>query len=136
MLHTQRECAKSLAIYAMVSVSISIMFLISEHLVFKYSPNFCNETIVVDCYSTSNVNSLASNGLECANGNSVSSWNGCVEQGSVRVRCPKDQMPCNDLAGNGIEFSCWHDCKGHGGLKNCFPEGTFCDRSVFNVIYG
>ena len=32
-------------------------------------------------------------------------------------------MPCNDLAGNGIEFGCWNGCTGHGGVKDCLTEG-------------
>ena len=57
----------------------------------------------------------------------MSSWSGCINQGSVRVRCPKDHLPCNDLAGNGIEFGCWHDCTGRGGVRDCLEEGIFVD---------
>ena len=62
--------------------------------------------------------------LECANGNFASLWDGCIYQGSVRVRCPIHHFPCNDLAANGEPFSCWYDCTDHGGLKDCLVEGT------------
>ena len=97
---------------------------------------FCMETIAGDCYAAASVHKLSNNGLECANGHFVSSWNGCVKLGSARVRCPKDLMPCNDLAGNGIEFSCWKDCIGHGGVKDCFLKGIFCDRTDISGMFG
>ena len=62
--------------------------------------------------------------LECANGNFAKGWNGCLEQGSVRVRCPKDHVPCNDLSSNGIDFSCWYSCTSHGGLKECLNDSV------------
>ena len=63
--------------------------------------------------------------LECANGNFTKPWNGCIDQGSVRVRCPLAFVPCNYLAVNGIEFRCRQDCTEHGGVKDCLAEGTF-----------
>ena len=84
--------------------------------------------MLLGCYLTPGANSLTNSGLECANGNYVSSWNGCINQDSVRVRCPKDHFPCNDLAGNGIEFSCWHNCTGHGGVKECLAEGIYVHK--------
>ena len=82
--------------------------------------------IVVEstCYATSSVNILSENGLECANGNFVSSWNGCIDQGSFRVRCPKEYFPCNGISYNGKEFACKHDCTQFGGFKHCLVEGT------------
>ena len=63
--------------------------------------------------------------LECANGNFVEfSKGGCIDQGSVRVRCPQGKFPCNDLINKGREFSCWKDCSSHGGLKTC--QGNIC----------
>ena len=91
---------------------------------YTFANNLCHLIIVAaECYVTASVNTLWNNGLECANGNTVSKWNGCIDQGSVRVRCPKDHLPCNDLAGNGIEFGCWNGCTGHGGVKDCLTEG-------------
>ena len=89
--------------------------------------------IIADCFAIASVNTLVNNGLECANGNFVANWNGCIDQGSVRVRCPKAHLPCNDLAGNGTEFSCWNDCATHGGIKDCFAEGTFNYR-IYSII--
>ena len=71
------------------------------------------------------VNNLHNSGLECANGNFAASWDGCLDQGSVRIRCPRDYFPCNDLSGNRIEFGCWENCTGHGGVKDCITEGIF-----------
>ena len=89
------------------------------------------------CYSTSTSNDL----LECANGNFAGIWNGCINQGSVRVRCPQGHFPCNDLAGNGLEFSCWFDCADHGGLKMCqgnivyiFCMCLVCNRTFVKSI--
>ena len=100
----------------------------SYHLQISQFTNNIIENIVLDCYPTSGANSLTNNGLECANGNYVSSWNGCINQDSVRVRCPKDHIPCNDLAGNGIEFGCWYDCTGHGGVRECSEEGIYVQK--------
>ena len=94
----------------------------------------CTNGIFADCYATASVNTLANNGLECANGNFVASWNGCIDQGSVRVRCPKGNVPCNDLAENGIEFRCWNDCTGYGGVKDCLAEGAFFN-TWFILLY-
>ena len=77
----------------------------------------------LECYSSSTNNKS----MECANGNYVDilkGWNGCIHQGSLRVRCPKGNFPCNKLAGNGVEFSCWPDCSTQGGRKECLNDGT------------
>ena len=57
--------------------------------------------------------------LECANGEFVTGWDGCINQGSIRVRCPKDSFPCNDLRSNGVEFLCADNCRNYGGRKDC-----------------
>ena len=67
------------------------------------------------CYSTSTRNNL----LECANGKFAKKWNGCIDQDSFRIRCPRGMFPCNDLATNGKEFRCSRNCVPHGGLKSC-----------------
>ena len=72
---------------------------------------------------------MSDNGLECANGNFVDTWNGCVDQGSVRIRCPKKQFPCNDIGGNG-EFRCRKDCTEYGGLRNCLTKGIFIPKLI------
>ena len=84
--------------------------------ILKY--NFLGNGIV--CYSNP-TNSFV---LECANGDFAKPWSGCIDQGSVRVRCPRNTYPCNDLVGNGIEFSCWKDCSTHGGPKMCENDGN------------
>ena len=61
--------------------------------------------------------------MECANGKMGTKGDGCLNQNSFRVRCPKDNLPCNDLAKNGKEFSCHKDCSTHGGVKECFGDG-------------
>ena len=61
--------------------------------------------------------------LECANGNLGDTWDGCLHQNSVRVRCPKNNFPCNAVATNKQEFKCKADCSEHGGIKECFTEG-------------
>ena len=81
--------------------------------------------IDVICYASATVNKLHNSGLECANGDFASSWGGCLNQGSLRIRCPRDYFPCNDLSGNRIEFSCRENCTRHGGLKDCIVEGIF-----------
>ena len=89
--------------------------------------------IIADCFATANVNTLVNNGLECANGNFVASWNGCIDQGSVRVRCTKDTVPCNELADNGIDFKCRIDCTGHGGVRDCLAEGAFLPYAYITI---
>ena len=81
------------------------------------------------CYSTSTSNDL----LECANGNFAEKWNGCIDQGSARIRCPQGYFPCNALTETGVEFSCWNDCASHGGQKIC--QGNICSylMRLFNV---
>ena len=36
---------------------------------------------------------------------------GCVDDGSVRIQCPKNYYPCNYLRSNGKEFQCRKDCR-------------------------
>jgi len=45
----------------------------------------------------------------------ASNWN-CCGAGN-RAACPLDWTACNDLAGNGVDFSCWLSCTGHGDAK-------------------
>ena len=92
----------------------------------KYTP-FLNQIqiyfvfdIIVDCYAKS-TNSTEM--LECANGNLAQKWKGCINQGSIRIRCPKDTFPCNSRVNNGKEFSCLPDCSENGGRKECSDDG-------------
>jgi len=78
-----------------------------------------------ECYVTSTNDNM----MECANGQFGRKWNGCVGQDSVRVRCPHNYLPCNDLARNGIEFGCWFDCTNHGGVKGCTIEDVVYEES-------
>ena len=55
-------------------------------------------------------------------------WEGCINQGSRRVRCPKGTHPCNSRVNNGKEFSCFEDCSENGGRKECSDDGT--DRKI------
>ena len=89
------------------------------------------------CLSSSTSNNET---LGCTNGNVANIWTGCIDQGSVRIRCPKDYFPCNELADHkedwkndweengerirkiGNEFTCSPDCKNHGGPKECLDE--------------
>ena len=63
--------------------------------------------------------------MECANGNIGKNWDGCTNQTSVRVRCPKGKMPCNNLISSEKEFICSKDCTSHGGVKECIEKGSF-----------
>ena len=80
------------------------------------------------CYLPSTANVLSNNGLECANGEFVATWDGCMEQESFRIRCPKEFFPCKDLADNRVEFGCWKDCTGHGGYKDCLRKGIIVTK--------
>ena len=71
------------------------------------------------CYSKSTENES----MECANGKFGLHWNGCIDQDSVRIRCPKGSVPCNEAAITGEAFTCYRDCSKHGGRKNCTIEG-------------
>ena len=84
------------------------------------------------CHSLSTSNDM----LECANGEFGEQWNGCLDQNSFRVRCPQGYFPCNNLAGNGIEFSCFKDCANNGGLKKCKGNIVyiFCDCLICYLI--
>ena len=86
----------------------------------------------VPCYAFSTNNDM----MECATGDFGTKWRGCIDQGSVRVRCPKGTMPCNDFSANGKEVSCWNNCSRHGGLKACLKEGRcfFNKKKSFNSI--
>merc|ERR1719186_2057886 len=68
--------------------------------------------------------STGNNKLECENGKFGKIWEGCIDQGSIRVRCPRRTKPCNDAARNGKEFSCYGNCKNHGGDKKCTLDAT------------
>ena len=81
------------------------------------------------CYSNSTTNEK----LQCADGDFAPKWNGCINQDSYRVRCPTNTFPCNDLAGNGIEFSCHNDCADHGGRKTC-QEGNIFYLNIRSVL--
>ena len=76
--------------------------------------------LAVTCYAKS-TNSTEL--LECANGNFAKLWNGCIHQGSKRVRCPKATFPCNSPPGNGEHFTCFENCSENGGRKECSSEG-------------
>ena len=89
--------------------------------------HLCIDNVAIECHATASVDTLVNNGLECANGNFVARWNGCIDQGSVRIRCPKKQCPCNDIGGNG-EFRCRKDCTKYGGLRNCLTKGNFITK--------
>ena len=80
------------------------------------------------CYYTSTTNEQ----LQCANGNFAPQWDGCINEDSVRARCPINKFPCNDLAGNGIEFSCHNDCTDHGGNKTC--QGNIFYLNIKSVL--
>ena len=56
--------------------------------------------------------------LECADGTEAKKWNGCVNNGSKRYRCPYPYIPCNDLNSNG-EFYCMKTCSSNGGKRTC-----------------
>ena len=73
---------------------------------------------------------------ECANGNLGKNWDGCTKQGSVRIRCPKGRMPCNQLLRNKTEFSCFNDCTSHGGVKECIEKGSIFPLAIhFDSVY-
>ena len=70
--------------------------------------------------------------LLCANMDTVSSigwdedgWEGCSSVGSVRIQCPKDHYPCNNLMESTgfTEFHCGLTCDEHGGKRTtCFAD--------------
>ena len=70
--------------------------------------------------------------MECANGNLGDLWAGCVDQGSERVRCPLDHVPCNELPTTGESFSCWGHCENHGGLKTDCIDDTISNLQIFH----
>jgi len=72
----------------------------------------------IQCYSVPST----SEQLECANGKMGDRWDGCIDQGSVRVRCPKGHYPCNELRNNGKEFKCSTTCEKQGGKRECNLE--------------
>ena len=60
--------------------------------------------------------------LVCLNGDKhdiADGWSGCVNDGSVRIQCPKGHYPCNYLRSNGKEFQCQEDCTNYGGYRDC-----------------
>ena len=77
------------------------------------------------CFATPR-SSGGSKELRCANGELGSGWNGCVNQDSARIQCPKGHYPCNSLRGvNGHgsidhpEFVCSTKCKDSDRAKDC-----------------
>ena len=60
--------------------------------------------------------------LLCADGNTGSKWTGCVDRGSVRIQCPKNSFPCNNMNSNN-EFICSSDCSKHGDKRTtCYAD--------------
>ena len=57
--------------------------------------------------------------MECADGSFENMWDGCVQKGSYRVRCPHSYMPCHEMRSNGIEFFCGVTCDSRGGKRKC-----------------
>ena len=49
-------------------------------------------------------------------------WGGCHARGSVRVQCPQNYYPCNNLrkASDDKEFLCSKDCSTRGGYRDCY----------------
>ena len=64
------------------------------------------------------------NKLECADGTLENTWNGCVNKGSYRVRCPYPYIPCHDMRSNGVEFFCGTTCNSRGGKRKCSGGNT------------
>ena len=68
------------------------------------TPPYCQTTSIADM-------------VGCVDGSTcyitLRGWN-CCGVGN-RAMCPPDHAACNDLAGNGVDFSCWADCTAHGG---------------------
>ena len=63
--------------------------------------------------------------LLCANMDTVSGWDDCLAQDSVRIQCPKNHYPCNNLKeSTGFkEFICGTTCEDHGGKRTtCFAD--------------
>ena len=67
--------------------------------------------------------------LLCADGEMIDldieneiGWGGCYDRGSVRVQCPQNYYPCNNLrkASDYKEFICSKDCSKRGGIRNCY----------------
>ena len=60
--------------------------------------------------------------LLCADGDTGSKWTGCVDRGSVRIQCPKNSFPCNNMNSNN-EFICSSDCSKHGDKRTtCYAD--------------
>ena len=60
--------------------------------------------------------------LLCADGDTGSKWTGCVDRGSVRIQCPKNFYPCNNMNSNN-EFICSSDCSKHGDKRTtCYAD--------------
>ena len=60
--------------------------------------------------------------LLCADGDTGSKWTGCVDRGSVRIQCPKNSYPCNNMNSNN-EFICSSDCSKHGDKRTtCYAD--------------
>ena len=62
--------------------------------------------------------------LLCADENTGAKWKGCVNRGSVRIQCPKNNYPCNNMNSNN-EFVCSTDCTKHGGKRTtCYADSN------------
>jgi len=62
--------------------------------------------------------------LLCADENTGAKWKGCVNRGSVRIQCPKNTYPCNNMNSNN-EFVCSSDCTKHGGKRTtCYADSN------------
>ena len=75
--------------------------------------------------------------MECKNGNLVNvsgnNWDACLNEGSIRVRCPKDRTPCNGLTTNRKEFKCVANCSKWGGPRECVDTGDFF-LQMYNLL--
>ena len=62
-----------------------------------------------------------SNELRCANGDLESGWDGCQDEESVRIQCPKGNYPCNGLRGTAEypEFKCDESCSTSDRAMQC-----------------
>lgn len=59
------------------------------------------------------------NKLLCSDGELTDSWDweGCSLRGTVRIQCPEDYYPCNNLRSK--EFVCDKTCDNDGGKREC-----------------
>ena len=85
------------------------------------------------CYATPR-SSGGSKELRCANGDLESDWDGCVDEESVRIQCPKDTYPCNGLRGTAEypEFMCNEGCATSDRAMQC--QGIMWHINIFVYI--